>query len=101
MWDHRILEEELELQLNLLQTETPDPSLFPEDEDEMAVLPHLKDGAKKKKENPVLHKAEDLVHEAEVMAIGKESLLDEETMETMVICLAIAGLIFLPQLFHI
>ena len=100
MLDHQIIEPELDLQLNLLQAETPDASLFPEDEDEMAALPHLKDQPKHE-HNSVAKKAEDLVHSAEVAAMETETVVDEETMETAMICLAIAALVFLPQLFRV
>ena len=43
-FQHQVMEEEFDLQLHLLQEETPDPTLFPEVEDKMAELPHLKDG---------------------------------------------------------
>lgn len=108
MFEHRILEEELELQLNLLQTATPDSSFFPKDEDEMVALPHLKgDNLEKSKHNPVLqkaedfvHSAEDFVHTAEVVALEQESRIDGETMEATAICLVIAALVFAPQFFH-
>ena len=92
MLANRIIEEELELQLGLLKSETPDSTLFPDDE--MLALPNLK--GEKKRGNPV----EDVVHGAEAMAVSTESIMDEETMETVVICAAIAGLVFLPQLFQ-
>ena len=92
--EHLIMEEELELQLNLLKAETPDPSLFPEVEEKMAELPHLKD-------DTVSKKAEDFVHQAELVALEQESILDEETLEAAAICLVIAGLLFLPQLVHL
>ena len=91
--EHLVLEEELEAQLKMLKAETPDPNLFPEVEDDMEQLPHLKDDTLSKK-------AQKVVHDAELMALEQESVMDEETMETVMICSVIAGLVLLPQLFH-
>ena len=44
IFEEKVFEEELDLQLSLLQDEVPKSYLFPEVEDEMEDLPHLKDG---------------------------------------------------------
>jgi hypothetical protein len=102
MLEHLIFEEELELQLALLRNHSPDPSLFPEDKDEMAVLPHLRDKTTDTPEEKRGFKnAENFLHTAEVAAMEQEAVLDEGTLEAVTICLAIAALVFLPQFFHI
>ena len=38
-FEHRLMEEELELQISLLKEQNPDPTLFPEVEEDMQELP--------------------------------------------------------------
>jgi hypothetical protein len=92
---HRIIEEELELQLNLLQEENKvaakEVQLFP---DEMIVeLPHLRVHAERK--TPV---TERLLHGAEHHLIVQESSMSEDTLETLAMCAAVMAVILLPQL---
>jgi hypothetical protein len=88
-----VLEEELDMQLKMLKQETPDASLFPEVEDKMAELPHLKDQTRSSAVEKVLHEAE---HD---LAIA-ESVLEESTLETLAMCSVVLGLIILPRFVH-
>lgn len=83
--EHFVVEEELELQLNLLGEATPNPTLFPEVEDEMEELPHLKD-------NTFGHRVEDAVHKAEHNLALQETILEESNLETLVICSVLMAL---------
>ena len=89
--EHFVMEEELELQLGLLSDITPDPVLFPEVEDEMEELPHLKD-------HTMSHKVEDAVHRAENALVMQETVMEESNLETMAICLVVLGMALGPQL---
>ena len=98
--EHLLLEEELELQLGLLKRHSEtDVSLFPE---EMAPsLPHLKDNVPDES-HPEHH--DELVHfhkptPSEILAV-EETLLEENTLETIMFCLVMAAFIFAPQLLH-
>jgi hypothetical protein len=89
-----VLEEELDMQLKMLKQATPNPSLFPEVEDKMAELPHLKDNTRSSAVEKVLHGAE---HD---LALA-ESVLEESTLETLAMCSVVMALIFFgPQLVH-
>jgi hypothetical protein len=93
--EHRIIEEELELQLNLLQEENKlaaqEVVLFP---DEMiSELPHLRAHAEAK--TPV---AERLLHGAEHQLIVQETSMSGDTLETLAMCAAVMVVIMLPQL---
>ena len=85
--EHLGLEEELEEQLAQLKAQETKAKLFPDD---------LED-----KKESLKDKAEKLVHDAEVVALEQETKYDEETLETVVICAVIAGLLLLPQLFEV
>ena len=85
--EHLGLEEELEEQLAQLKAQETKAKLFPDDVE--------------KKEKSITDKAAKLAHDAEVMALEHESRYDEETLETVVICGVIAGLLLLPQLFSV
>jgi hypothetical protein len=90
----RVLEDELTLQLHLLQSETPDPYLFPEvtttaDNQELKErLPHLQDGTSAAK----------LEHEKEVFFW--EELMEEGVLESLAICSLIAILMAAPHVLH-
>lgn len=71
----------------------PNPSLFPEVEDKMAELPHLKDHTQSSAVEKVLHEAE---HD---LALA-ESVLEESTLETLAMCSVVLALIVLPQFVH-
>ena len=97
-FEHRLLEEELELQLALLKEHTPDALLFPDDDVENKALPHLKDSVanKPRQEEDVVgifHKPTP----SEILAI-EETVLEENILEPLMICLVIVGLAFIPQL---
>jgi hypothetical protein len=88
---HLILEEELDLQLQMMKDHTPDTSFFPEDSDEMAALPHLKDP------QPVKHHFGP--SPVQILAI-EESVLEENALETAMFCLVMTAFILMPQLLH-
>jgi hypothetical protein len=94
--EHRLLEEELELQLALLKEHTPNASLFPDDEEENKVLPHLKDTVAKQEDVGMFHKPTP----SEILAI-EETVLEENILEPLMICLVIVGLGLVPQLLHL
>jgi hypothetical protein len=99
-----VIEEELDMQLHLLKQNTPDPTLFPELEADMPELPHLKLDEKKDSTTDAddfFQKAESMVKSAEIKAVQQEAAFDEESLEAAAICLAIAGLVFTPQLFGV
>lgn len=102
-----VIEEELDMQLHLLKQNTPAPTLFPDFEEDMPELPKLKNQwSSEEKEiddekDNFFHKAESMIKSAEVRAVRQEAAFDEESLEAAAICLAIAGLIFTPQLFGV
>lgn len=95
--EHRVIEEELEVQLNLLEQEhrkaEQEVQLFPE---EMTTsLPHLHEHADAEHQEPV---ASRLLHEAEHQLIVQETSVGEDTLEGLAICAVVMGLIVIPQL---
>lgn len=95
--EHRLLEEELDLQLSLLEEHVPDPTLFPQVVEEvgtMEPLPHLKD-------HTPTAEAVEKVHEQQLTMALEESVLEESNLEAATICLAIGALFVLPQLLHV
>jgi hypothetical protein len=99
VWDdsleHRLLEEELDLQLSLLKDEEEmhKASLFPEVEDQMEELPHLKDGTLSAHDQEIIHKAQ-------LELALEESVMEESVLEAAVICGMIALLFVVPQLIN-
>jgi hypothetical protein len=90
--EHRMLEEDLDLQLHLLKEQTlRNPKLFPELEPDMKELPHLKDNTLKKDTEMMVHKAE---HE---LAMA-ETILEESVLEGVAVCMVLAALWFTPAL---
>jgi hypothetical protein len=89
--EHLVLEEELELQLALLKEKTPKPELFPEVEEKMEELPHLKD-------NTQQSQLENFVHAAELELAYEETVLGEPVLETLAICGVVAALALAPVL---
>jgi len=83
-----MLEEELSLQLSLLKKETPPATLFPEVEDPMEQLPHLKDGTV----------AANLRGQERQFVM--DTLIEEEVLESFAICGLIAMIMFAPNLFQ-
>jgi hypothetical protein len=103
--EHRMLEEELQLQLDLLKDHTPDPSLFPDDKEELEALPHLKDQAHVHMKNTgeVVEDADDPIYHLthptpEEVLVLEETVLEESNLEPLMVCLAIGALMLLPQL---
>jgi hypothetical protein len=86
IFQEHLLEEELTMQLNLLQDEMPPAYLFPEVEDPMEELPHLKDGtvAARVKEDETAHYFEELA--------------EEGVLESLAICGLIGMLMLAPAL---
>ena len=97
--EHRIIEEELELQLNLLEKEhsraAQEVQLFPEDM--ITDLPHLHEHAETEHKEPI---ASRLIHQAEHQLIQQESTMGEDTLETLAMCAVVLGLVLLPQFFN-
>lgn len=91
--EHLLLEEELELQLSLLKEHTPDVSLFPNDEEEIKALPHLKDTVSDQHDEGLFHKPTP----AEIIEF-EGTVMEESVLEPLLICLVIAGLAMIPQL---
>jgi hypothetical protein len=89
-FQHQLMEDELELQLDLLQRATPSPTLFPEVEDNMAELPHLKDV-------PSSAKAKTIIEDSKSLAVVEE-LIEDGMMESLAICAMIGLLVLAPQL---
>jgi hypothetical protein len=93
--EHLLLEEELDLQLSLLKEHTPDVSLFPDDEEEIKALPHLKDtvASADKHAEGIFHKPTP----SEIIAF-EGTVMEENVLEPLMICLVIVGLAVMPQL---
>lgn len=89
IFEEKALEDELNLQLNLLKEEFPDPYLFPQtlEVDEMIELPHMKDGTP----------AETLKEEQQVA--WWEEMAEEGVLESVAICSIIGFLMLGAQLF--
>ena len=87
VFEHRLMEEELTLQLQLLNEQMPPATLFPEVEEPMAELPHLKDGT-----------VEDIVKKEERILFFEE-LVEEGVVESLLFCGLIALAVLAPQIF--
>jgi hypothetical protein len=88
--EEKVFEEEISLQLSLLEDEAPPAYLFPEIEDEMADLPHLKDGtvdANVKKE---------LERERNILMV--DELAEEGVLDSLAICVLLGLVMLAPQL---
>jgi hypothetical protein len=100
--EDRILEEELELQLQMLKEHqaSPDFSLFPVDPVEDQVLPHLhdaNDAAAETKDTTKDDKGFRYAPTPEEIFVLEETVLEENLLEPIAICLVIVGLALLPQ----
>jgi hypothetical protein len=101
----RVLEQELELQLSLLKEHTPEPSLFPDASEDSAIgmaLPHLNDPTPS---DAVVDSSKDMHVSAGSASIKltpsmtlKDTIMDENVLEPLMICMAIVGLALMPQL---
>jgi hypothetical protein len=87
--EQRLWEEELDLQLSLLKKHdsSHDMNLFPEVEDAMVELPHLKDGTLAQKGV-----------EQEKLFFLEEAFLEENVVETIAFCTVLALLMLAPNL---
>lgn len=93
-FEHHLLEEELNLQLNLLSDQMPEAHLFPEED--VAELPHLKDGPTESAKHDVTKGYEEFVkHEKEVHMF--EELAEEGVVESLAFCGILALAIMAPQ----
>jgi hypothetical protein len=97
-WDgslnHRMLEEELDLQLNLLQEHEYHvrPNQFPQVEVPMQELPHLMDNT---------FSTHDQVQIENAQVANMFTTIEGNTLETVAVCLAIAALCFAPQILNL
>lgn len=93
-FEHHMVEEELNLQLNLLSQEMPDAHLFPKED--VAELPHLKDGPRTESVKNVKNGYEEIVkHEKEVHMF--EELAEEGVLESLAFCAILAMAFMAPQ----
>jgi hypothetical protein len=95
--EHRMLEEDLDLQLHLLKEQDHsfhNPKLFPDVEPDMQELPHLKDHTPKKD-------TEQLVHSMEHNMAMVETVMEESNLEALAVCMTLAVIWYLPQLFNL
>jgi hypothetical protein len=97
--EHRMLEEDLDLQLHLLKEQDHsmhNPKLFPDVEPGMQELPHLKD------HNPsIIHPKKDteqLVHKVEHDMVLADPVMEESNLEAIALCMTLAAIWYLPQL---
>jgi hypothetical protein len=97
--EHRLLEEELDLQLSMLRDENDflksgNPNLFPEVEEPMEELPHLKDHTHTGDEKKAIETAE--------LALAlEETVLEESNLEAIALCACIAAVLLFPTLLHL
>jgi hypothetical protein len=90
IFEEKILEDELNLQLNLLQEEFPDPYLFPQtlgSDGMIEEFPHMRDGTSAEK-----------LEDDKKVAFWEE-MAEEGVLESVAICSIIGLLMFGPQLF--
>jgi hypothetical protein len=95
--EHRMLEEDLDLQLHLLKEQDHsfhNPNLFPEVEPDMQELPHLKD-------HTLMKDTEQLVHTVEHNIAMADSVMEESNLEALAVCMTLAAIWYLPQLFDL
>ena len=99
--EDRLLEEELDLQLQLLKEHqaSPDVSLFPVDPVEDQALPHLHDSNDATEENTNAEHDKGFFHKPtpEEIFVLEETVMEENLLEPIAMCLAIVGLALLPQ----
>lgn len=93
IFEEKVFEEELDLQLSLLQDEVPKSYLFPEVEEEMEDLPHLKDGTLTASVKKSMEKEKNILF--------FEELAEEGVFESLAICGFLGICMFAPQaIFH-
>jgi hypothetical protein len=97
-FETRRIEEELSTQLNLLKEEMPKSYLFPEIEEPMVELPHLKDytAAALKVEGDTAAALE--LKREDVQNHVVEEMMEEGFFDSLAICALIGMLFFVPQL---
>ena len=101
--ESRLLEGELDLQMALLkeQNAITDVLVFPVDEIEDAVLPHLHDtDTKGSDDHSIQNHRSDIFHQPTPtdIFVFEETIMEENLLEPIAICCAIIGLALLPQL---
>lgn len=103
--EHRIIEEELEVQLNLMEQQhelaAKETQLFPDEM--MASLPHLHEhadaeAAAAEQQQHVEPLGARILHEAENDLVKAETLMGEDTLETLAMCAVVMAIVLLPQL---
>jgi hypothetical protein len=92
-FEHHMVEEELNLQLNLLSEQMPDAYLFPKED--VAELPHLKDAPTASAKNVNKGYEEIVKHEKEVHMF--EELAEEGVLESLAVCGILALAIMAPK----
>ncbi|CAJ1934318.1 unnamed protein product [Cylindrotheca closterium] len=93
IFEEKIFEDELDLQLSLLENEVPKSYLFPEVEEEMDDLPHLKDGTVAASLKKSVEKEKNI--------LLFEELAEEGVLESLAICGFLGLVAFAPQvIFH-
>ena len=93
-FEHHMVEEELNLQLSLLSQEMPEPHLFPKED--VAELPHLKDGPTESVKHVNNGYDEIAKHEKEVHVL--EELAEEGVLESLAFCGILALAIMAPKI---
>lgn len=98
--EDRLLEDELELQLQVLKEhQSTDVSLFPVDPVEDEALPHLHDTNDVGAESDSANHEQGFFHTPtpEEIFVLEETVLEENLLEPIAMCLVIVGLALLPQ----
>ena len=98
MFEERVLEDELNLQLHLLQSQEPESYLFPEDNVKMDVVEKTDEPIQKLHSMEVAEHRQELDIEKEVFLL--EELAEEGVLESLAICGLIAMLMVAPAFFH-
>jgi len=98
MFEERVLEDELNLQLHLLQSQEPESYLFPEDEIKMDVVEKTDEPIQKLHSMEVAEHKQELDIEKEVFLL--EELAEEGVLESLAFCAVIAMLVAAPAFFH-
>lgn len=101
--ESRLLEGELDLQMALLkeQNSITDVLVFPVDEIEDAVLPHLYDfDTESSDDDSIENHRSNIFHQPTPsdIFVFEETIMEENLLEPIAICCAIIGLALLPQL---
>jgi len=90
IFEEKLFEDELSLQVSLLDKEAPKSYLFPEVEEEMDDLPHLKDGTVAISVKNSIDKEKNI--------LMMEELAEEGVLESLAICGLLGIMMFGPQM---